>query len=47
MQGMERLLNGARQGNAEALSALYHRFLPGIFGYIWRPACPIGPRPKT
>ena len=34
MEGIERLLDCARQGNAEALSALYHRFLPGIFGYI-------------
>jgi RNA polymerase sigma-70 factor (ECF subfamily) len=34
MEGIERQLDGARQGNAEALSALYHRFLPGIFGYI-------------
>jgi RNA polymerase sigma-70 factor (ECF subfamily) len=34
MEGIERLLDDARQGNAEALSALYHRFLPGIFGYI-------------
>ncbi len=34
MEGIERLLDRARQGNAEALSALYHRFLPGIFGYI-------------
>jgi RNA polymerase sigma-70 factor (ECF subfamily) len=34
MEGIERLLGDARQGNAEALSALYHRFLPGIFGYI-------------
>ena len=34
MEGIERLLNCARQGNSEALSALYHRFLPGIFGYI-------------
>jgi RNA polymerase sigma-70 factor, ECF subfamily len=34
MEGIERLLDGARQGNAEALSALYHRFLPGIFGYM-------------
>jgi RNA polymerase sigma-70 factor (ECF subfamily) len=34
MEAIERLLDRARQGNAEALSALYHRFLPGIFGYI-------------
>lgn len=34
MEGIECLLDGARQGNAEALSTLYHRFLPGIFGYI-------------
>jgi DNA-directed RNA polymerase specialized sigma24 family protein len=32
--GLERLLDRARQGNSEALSVLYHRFLPGIFGYI-------------
>lgn len=34
MEGIERLLDRARQGNAEALSALYQRFLPGIFGYM-------------
>jgi len=34
MEGIERLLDRARQGNSEALSALYQRFLPGIFGYI-------------
>ena len=34
MEGIERLLDRARQGNSEALSVLYHRFLPGIFGYI-------------
>ena len=34
MEGIERLLDCARQGNSEALSTLYHRFLPGIFGYI-------------
>ena len=34
MEGIEGLLDGARQGNAEALSALYQRFLPGIFGYM-------------
>jgi len=34
MEGLERLLDRARQGNSEALSALYHRLLPGIFGYI-------------
>jgi hypothetical protein len=30
----EHLLNCARQGDSEALSVLYRRFLPGIFGYI-------------
>ncbi len=34
MEGIERLLDRARQGNSEALSALHHRLLPGIFGYI-------------
>ena len=34
MEGIERLLDCARQGNSEALRALYHRFLPGIFGYM-------------
>jgi len=34
MEAIEHVLDRARQGNAEALSALYHRFLPGIFGYI-------------
>ena len=30
----EQLLEQARQGEAEGLSALYHQFLPGVFGYI-------------
>lgn len=34
METIERLLDRARQGDSEAVSALYHRFLPGIFGYI-------------
>ncbi|HLI68244.1 MAG TPA: sigma-70 family RNA polymerase sigma factor [Ktedonobacteraceae bacterium] len=34
MEAIEQVLDYARQGNAEALSALYRRFLPGIFGYI-------------
>jgi RNA polymerase sigma-70 factor (ECF subfamily) len=34
MEGIERLLDHARHGDSEALSALYRRFLPGIFGYI-------------
>lgn len=34
MESIERLLIDARQGDSVALSALYHRFLPGIFGYI-------------
>src|SRR5260221_395637 len=34
MGAMSYLLDQARQGEAEALSALYRRFLPGIFGYI-------------
>ncbi len=29
-----RQLDGARNGESEALSALYRQFLPGIFGYI-------------
>jgi RNA polymerase sigma-70 factor, ECF subfamily len=33
-EAIERLLERARQGDAEALSVLYQRFLPGIFGYI-------------
>jgi RNA polymerase sigma-70 factor (ECF subfamily) len=34
METVEGLLDRARQGDAEAVSALYHRALPGIFGYI-------------
>lgn len=34
MEAIERLLARARQGDSEALSVLYRRFLPGIFGYI-------------
>ncbi|HET8842596.1 MAG TPA: sigma factor, partial [Ktedonobacteraceae bacterium] len=34
MEAIERLLDHARQGDAEALSMLYHRFLPAIFGYM-------------
>ncbi len=34
MEAIEHLLEQARQGEAKALSTLYHRFLPGIFGYI-------------
>lgn len=34
METIERLLDRARQGDSEAVSALYRRFLPGIFGYI-------------
>lgn len=34
MEAFERLLDRARQGDAEALSILYRQFLPGIFGYI-------------
>ncbi len=34
METTERLLDSARQGDAEAVSTLYQRFLPGIFGYI-------------
>jgi RNA polymerase sigma-70 factor (ECF subfamily) len=34
MEAIEHLLEQARQGDAKALSILYHRFLPGIFGYI-------------
>ena len=30
----DHLLNQARQGDGEALGALYRQFLPGIFGYI-------------
>ena len=34
MEATEHLLDQARRGDSEALSILYHRFLPGIFGYI-------------
>ena len=34
METIECLLDRARRGDSEAVSALYHRFLPGIFGYI-------------
>lgn len=34
MESIERHLEHARKGDAEALSILYDRFLPGIFGYI-------------
>jgi RNA polymerase sigma-70 factor (ECF subfamily) len=34
MEGMEHLLEQARQGEARALSTLYNRFVSGIFGYI-------------
>ena len=34
MEAIESLLERARQGNSEALSTLYNRFLPAIFGYI-------------
>lgn len=34
MEAVESLLDKARQGESEALSSLYQRFLPGIFGYI-------------
>lgn len=34
MEGMEHLLEQARQGDAKALSTLYNRFVSGIFGYI-------------
>lgn len=34
MEAIEHLLEQARQGDAKALSVLYRRFLPGIFGYI-------------
>ncbi len=33
-EAIEPLLLSARQGDTEALSALYRRFVPGIFGYI-------------
>src|SRR5438874_9345374 len=31
---IEQLLDRARNGQSEALSTLYHHFLPGVFGYI-------------
>ncbi|RAQ94265.1 RNA polymerase sigma factor [Thermogemmatispora tikiterensis] len=31
---IERLLDRARQGDAEAVSMLYQRFLPGVFSYV-------------
>jgi RNA polymerase sigma-70 factor (ECF subfamily) len=31
---IDRLLDRARGGEAEALSTLYHHFFPGVFGYI-------------
>lgn len=34
MGAMSRQLDRARQGEPEALSALYRQFLPGVFGYI-------------
>jgi RNA polymerase sigma-70 factor, ECF subfamily len=34
MEASEHQLDRARQGDAEALSILYNRFLPGVFGYI-------------
>jgi RNA polymerase sigma-70 factor (ECF subfamily) len=34
MEGIERLLDEARQGNSEAVSTLYHHYLPGVFGYV-------------
>ena len=34
METIELLLDRARRGDSEAVSVLYHRFLPGIFGYI-------------
>lgn len=34
MEAIEDLLEQARQGDTAALSTLYNRFLPGIFGYI-------------
>jgi RNA polymerase sigma-70 factor (ECF subfamily) len=34
MEAIEHLLEQARQGETKALTTLYHRFLPGIFGYI-------------
>ncbi len=34
MEAIEHLLEQARQGDTKALTTLYHRFLPGIFGYV-------------
>lgn len=34
MGAMSRQLDQARRGEAEALSALYRQFLPGVFGYV-------------
>jgi RNA polymerase sigma-70 factor (ECF subfamily) len=34
MEAIDRQLDRARRGEPEALSALYRRFLPGVFGYI-------------
>lgn len=34
MEAIDSLLDRARKGEGEALSLLYRRFLPGIFGYI-------------
>ena len=34
MEAIERQLDCARQGDSKALSMLYKRFLPGVFGYI-------------
>ena len=34
MEAIDHVLDRACQGESEALSLLYHRFLPGIFGYI-------------
>jgi RNA polymerase sigma-70 factor, ECF subfamily len=34
MEAIDRQLDRARRGELEALSALYRRFLPGVFGYI-------------
>jgi len=31
---IDQLLDHARNGQSEALSTLYHHFLPGVFGYI-------------
>ena len=31
---IDQLLDHARNGKSEALSTLYHHFLPGVFGYI-------------